>query len=93
LTFRADAAAPAVRAGRCYVLAGKEGDAFIETCAKFPAVHPDDDVASWVQLATDKQISKQLGSRRGGAVPSTSMPTAEVERRRQAVRGLPTVRR
>lgn len=90
LTFRADAAAPAVRAGRCYVMADKEGDAFIETCAKFPAVHPDDDVASWVQLATDAQISKHLGSRRAAApLPRFSAPTAEVERRRAAVRGLP----
>lgn len=76
LTFRADAAAPAVRAGRCFVMVGKEGDAFIETCAKFPAVHPDDDVASWVQLATDRQISKLLGSRRAAApLPRFSVPT------------------
>lgn len=93
LTFRADAAAPAVRAGKCYVLSDKEGDAFIATCAAFPAVHPDDDVASWVQLATDKQISKHLGSRRATAMPpGFSVPTAEVERRRQAVRGLPARR-
>lgn len=70
LAFRADAAAPSVRAGSCYVLAGAEGDAFIRDCAAFPAVWPDDHIAAWVQLLVDEEVSRHVGKPAGlGRMP------------------------